>query len=316
MTSRWRISGVVKLATKLRFLAALLPLAACAQLTSEELVQPDVQLVQVGEPPVRLAVREVGRGAPILMVHGLGTHSYTWRYLVPQLAARHRVITVDLMGFGASDKPQDGEYTFARQAALLQELIEKKDLRDLTLLGHSYGGGLSLLVALNMTKAGNKRLRRLVLFDSLAYPQETPLFFKIVQTPVLGDISATLIPAEWEISAGLKLAYSDKSKVTDEMVREYSRPLQSPGGKHALLQTIRNIVPDNIEVIARQYPIIKVPTLVLWCDEDRVVPLEMGTRLARNLPDAQFKVISGCGHFPQEEKPAEALLALKAHLRR
>lgn len=305
---------LLRCAGNLLILIAVTPLAACTAIDPGDVMPADVQLVPVGDPPVRLAVREAGRGAPVLMVHGLATPSYTWRHLVPRIAANHKVITVDLMGFGASDKPRDEDYTVARQAALIQALIKKKDLRNLTLIGHSYGGGVSLLVALRMAKAGDGRLRRLVLIDTLSYPQATPPFFRIVQTPVLGDISSMLVPPEWEIAAGLRLAYAKDSKVTDEVVEEYARPLRSASAKHALLETIRKIVPDNIEEISRQYPLIKVPTLVLWCEKDRVVPPEFGARLAQDLPHGRLQIIAGCGHYPQEEKPEETLRAIQAHL--
>lgn len=276
---------------------------------------PASNYVEVGEPPVRLAVNDTGAGAPVVFIHGLGTNSYTWRHIAPALAKRHRVITIDLKGFGASDKPLEGEYTVRAQADLVKEVIAKKGLRDVTLVGHSYGGGVSLLLALDDTKARERRISRMVLLDSIAYPQDQPVFFDLLQLPVIGDLSLSVIPPDVQIEQALRLAYEQESAVTEDAIAQYSAPLYTTGGKHAVVETVRHIVPADIETIARQYPNIEVPTLIVWCNRDRVVPIEMGQRLARNLPRAGLRIIRDCGHAPQEEKPAETLDAIEAHLR-
>jgi len=270
---------------------------------------------EAGSPPVRLAVTDSGRGQPVVMLHGLGTHSYTWRHIAPALAQQYRVITIDLKGFGASEKPLEGSYTLRAQADLVQEVIARKGLRDVTLIGHSYGGGISLLLALDDAKSAQQRIDRLVLLDSIAYPQTTPLFFDLIKLPVIGDLSMSVIPADVQIEQALRLAYEEESAVTQEAVAQYSAPLHTTGGKHALVETIKNIVPENIETIARQYPEITVPTMVVWCDQDKVVPISLGRRLAANLPRAGLRIIPGCGHAPQEERPTETLQVIKAHLR-
>ena len=88
------------------------------------------------------------RAPPLLLIHGFGASTYTWRHIAPELARTHRVIAVDLKGFGQSDKPFDSRYSVFDQAELLAELIEEKDLHNLTLVGHSFGGGIALMLAL------------------------------------------------------------------------------------------------------------------------------------------------------------------------
>jgi len=276
---------------------------------------PSSDYMEVGNPAVRLAVNDVGKGPPVVLIHGLGTNSYTWHRIAPKLARHHRVVTIDLKGFGASEKPLNGSYTVRAQADLVREVIDRKGLHGATLVGHSYGGGIALLLALDDLKAGRQRIKRLVLLDSIAYPQKTPLFFDLIQVPVIGDLSMSVIPADVQIEQALRLAYEQEQAVTKEAIARYSAPLATAGGKHAVVETVRNIVPENIEIIARQYPNIQVPTLIVWCDKDRVVPLKLGRRLATNMPNAGLRVVRGCGHSPQEEKPAETLEIIKAHLR-
>jgi pimeloyl-ACP methyl ester carboxylesterase len=272
------------------------------------------RLIEVGERKVALAVTEQGSGPPVLLLHGLGTSSYTWRHVMPELARTHRVIAVDLQGFGASAKPLDATYTIRRQAELIAELIALMKLSNLTVIGHSYGGGVALMVALELAQAGPQRLRRLVLIDTIAYPQDTPLFFKLIQLPIVGDISMLVIPAHVQIEQALSLAYENPNAITREAVREYSRPLYSLEGRNAVLQSVRHIVPEDIEIIARKYPDIAVPTLIIWCNRDRVVPIEMGQQLAQNMPRATLRVVRECGHAPQEEQPEQTLKLIQAHL--
>jgi len=274
----------------------------------------DKDYVTVGNPPVRLAVRDRGKGRPVVLIHGMGTSSYTWRDIAPALAKTHRVITIDLKGFGASEKPLKGPYTVRAQADLVKAVLEKKNLRGATLVGHSYGGGISLLIALDQAKAAANRVDRLVLMDSIAYPQETPLFFDLIQLPVIGDLSVSVIPPEVQIEQALRLAYEDESAVTETAIARYSAPLHTAGGKHAVIETVRNIVPRDVEALARRYPSITLPTMIIWCDKDRVVPIELGQRLADNMPRAALHVVRGCGHAPQEERPAETLKVISAHL--
>jgi len=309
-----RIAGVV---TTLALLAAL---SGCGsgltKLSSPtQAAAPTQTYLNVGDPPLRLAVNDTGQGQPVVLIHGLGTNSYTWRHIAPELAKQYRVITIDLKGFGASDKPLDGAYTVRAQADLVAEVIEAKGLRNITLIGHSYGGGISLMLALDDAKAARKRINRLVLLNSIAYPQETPLFFDLLQVPVIGDLSISMIPADVQIEQALRLAYEQDAAITPEAIARYAAPLATTGGKHALVETIRQIIPQDIKTIARQYPNITAPTLIIWCNRDRVVPIELGQQLAANMPNAGLRILRDCGHSPQEEKPGETLEIIEAHLR-
>ncbi len=91
-----------------------------------------------------------GCGPPILLIHGFGASSFTWSKIIPSLAADHTVISLDLRGFGRSKKPRDGNYTLESQAAAVLDVIDTLDLDDVTLIGHSMGGGVALLVAMRL----------------------------------------------------------------------------------------------------------------------------------------------------------------------
>jgi pimeloyl-ACP methyl ester carboxylesterase len=291
-------------------------LAACAPMTA--LHESEVNFTTVATPsgPLRLAVIDKGKGRPILLLHGFATSSFTWQGVEPELSKRHRVIEVDLRGFGASDKPIDDRYSVFDQADAIEAFIEQENLKDLTIVGHSFGGGVTLALALRSAERGNPRIRNIVLIDSIAYKQPIPIFFKLLQVPMLGEVSMALVPPEVQAAQGLRLAYYDHDKITKRAVAEYASTLYSPAAKHALAKTVEQLIPPNLEEIADRYKTIKLPALVIWCKEDKVVPSFFAPRLKADLPSAELIVFSNCGHMPQEEKPLDTARAIEGFLSR
>jgi pimeloyl-ACP methyl ester carboxylesterase len=266
------------------------------------------------EAPVRLYVEEQGKGAPVLLIHGFGASTYTWRHVAPELAKTHRVIAVDLKGFGQSDKPFDSRYSVFDQAELLAQLIVDKDLRNLTLVGHSFGGGIALLLALEANERLEGRITKLVLLDSIAYPQNIPVFFRLLDVPLVSHLGVSMIPPSVQTRVALRIAYFDDSKIDQDEVDTYAAPLRTAAGKHAIIYSARQIVPDGLAEISERYKTIELPTLILWCDHDRIVPLEVGLKLRRTLPNSTLRLVEGCGHMPQEEQPESTLKLLQGFL--
>ena len=266
---------------------------------------------RLGPPdaPVKLFYEEQGEGPPLLLIHGFGASTYTWRKIGPDLSRNHRVIAVDMKGFGQSDKPFDESYSVFDQAELLTQLILDRDLRDLTIVGHSFGGGVALVLALDEGERLNGRITKLVLLDSIAYPQDIPMFFRMLDMPVFSHVGLRMVPPAVQTRIALQIAYLDNSKIKDEEVEAYAAALRTAAGKHAIIHSARQIVPEGIEELSRRYKSIEQPTLILWCDHDRIVPLDVGLKLRRTLPNANLKLVNECGHMPHEEQP-EATLGL------
>jgi pimeloyl-ACP methyl ester carboxylesterase len=266
------------------------------------------------EAPVNLYYQEQGKGPPVLLLHGFGASTFTWRHVIPALAQTHRVIAVDLKGFGRSDKPFDERYSVLDQAELLAQLIEDKDLRDLTIVGHSFGGGVALRLALDANDRLGGRIVRLVLLDSIAYPQQIPVFFRLLDMPLVSQVGVRMVPPSVQTRVALQIAYHDDSKIDPEQVEIYAAPLKTAAGKHAIVQSARQIVPEDIDTLPERYKTITLPTLILWCDHDRIVPLDVGLKLRRTLPNSTLRLVEGCGHMPQEEQPETTLTLLKGFI--
>ncbi len=290
--------------------------AACAPMIAMH--ESEVNFITVKTPsgPLRLAVMDTGKGRPILLLHGFATSSFTWQGVEPELAKHHRVIAVDLRGFGASDKPIDDHYSIFDQADAIEALIEQENLKDLTIVGHSFGGGVTLALALKSAQQGNPQIRNIVLIDSVAYKQPIPIFFRLLQVPMLGEVSMALVPPEVAAAQGLRLAYFDHDKITNRAIAEYASALYSPAAKHALAKTVEQLIPPNLEEIADRYNTIRLPALVIWCKDDKVVPSIFARRLKADLPFSELVVFSDCGHMPQEEKPQDTARAIEGFLSR
>jgi pimeloyl-ACP methyl ester carboxylesterase len=297
---------MVKKKLTLGLAALALALGSCG-LSANDAVDGPYARLGPPEAPVKLYYSEQGKGPPVLLIHGFGASTFTWRHIAPELAKTHRVIAVDLKGFGQSDKPFDGRYSVYDQAELLAQLIEDKDLRNLTLVGHSFGGGVALLLALEANQRLDGRITRLVLLDSIAFPQNIPVFFRLLDVPVVSQLGVRMVPPSVQTRLALQIAYFDDSKIDPEEVELYAAPLKTAAGKHAIIYSARQIVPEDIAELSERYKTMELPTLILWCDHDRIVPLEVGIKLRRTLPNSTLRLVEDCGHMPQEEQPASTL---------
>jgi pimeloyl-ACP methyl ester carboxylesterase len=120
-----------------------------------------------------------------------------------------------------------------------------------------------------------------------------------------------MVPPSVQTRVALEIAYFDDSKITAEEIEAYAAPLKTAAGKHAIIHSARQIVPEDIDTLSERYKTIDLPTLIMWCDHDRIVPLEVGLKLRRTLPNSSLKLVEDCGHMPQEEQPESTLRLLR-----
>jgi pimeloyl-ACP methyl ester carboxylesterase len=248
-----------------------------------------------------------GDGDPVLCLHGLGACLYTWRNLIEPLSQNHKLILIDLKGCGASPKPRDGCYSVQDQAKLVYRFIYDHDLKNLTLIGNSYGGAVSLMLATMLCETDRARLSKLILIDSAGYDEALPWHLKLLKTPVLGWLAIHLIPVKGSTRRVLRFVYYNQRLITQEQINAYTKPIRSPGARQALLQTARQAVPKNIDELTPKYKNICVPTLIVWGEEDKVIPLKIGEMLAEAIPDSRLVVLPEVGHAPHEEAPEKTI---------
>ena len=287
---------------------------SCVSIEKQPTTWQDYMADTIGEEPLELHYETYGQGNPIIFLHGLGGTLYTWRHLIGPLEPHYRLILFDLKGAGKSPKPFDDKYSMFDQAELIYRFIRQNDMRDVTLVGHSFGGGVALLVALKLSQQNPSRLSRLILVDTVSYPQKLPGVIRMLRMPLVGWLGLYLIPDKTKVRNMMESMYYDDSKINPADVEAYAAPLTLPGAKYALQQTARQIIPDNIDEIIGRYPRIKVPTLIIWGREDKIIPLENGVRLHQAIRTSQLVVIERCGHDPPDERPEEVVEAIRKFL--
>jgi pimeloyl-ACP methyl ester carboxylesterase len=287
--------------------------AACTAAASAPAASYRVTLEAPGQPAIGVHVEEAGAGPPLVLIHGLGASTFTWRHVMPALARRHRVIAIDLPGCGRSDKPRDAAYSAARQAALVAAFLRKTGLRYVTLIGHSFGGTVALLTALELN-GEQDRIARLVVIDAPALKQDFGDTAELLRTPGLPYAAISVAPPELMARMLLRYVSAPGRDIPEEDVRGYALPFYAHGARLAFLATAQSILAANVPAMGARYRDIRQPTLLVWCRRDRIVPLATGRKLARRLPNARLEILKACNHLPQDEVPLTLLGKLEAFL--
>ena len=250
----------------------------------------------------------------VVMVHGFGENLESWDDIYPALASEFSVVRLDLKGSGFSSKPAQETYSPVDQAKVLLGFIKSMGLRRVVLVGHSLGGAICLISYLqNLDAKSDLSIVGLVLVDAAVYAQRFPFFISALRNPITRFFSG-LLPAESRVRLVLDYAMEVKSQITPKKVQSYSYFLKLPGAEFALAQTAKYIVPKNGANIAARFPEVKVPTLIIWGKDDKVIPLENGYRLHAAIAASEMIVLPETGHVPNEERPKEVIKLVKQFL--
>lgn len=267
----------------------------------------------------RIEYIDVGRGCPLLLVHGFGASLGHWRKNIPAIAeAGYRVFALDLLGFGGSDKPAR-DYTVELWQQQLYDFWEARIGEPTVVVGNSIGGLLALMaiadrpeiaaggVLLNCAGGLNHR------------PEELPIplrwilggFTKAVTSPV-GSLLFNVVRQKSRIRSTLKQVYCDRAAVTDELVELIYRPACDPGAGKVFASVLSAPPgPKPTDLLPR----VESPLLVLWGERDPWTPIAGAAcyrQLAGDRADVEFQSIPNAGHCPHDERPElvnEAILA-------
>jgi pimeloyl-ACP methyl ester carboxylesterase len=252
----------------------------------------------------QISFYDCGDGPPLILIHGMFGDFLDWEPVLEPLSHSHRVIAVDLPGFGLSSKPRR-EYTAGFFITTLQELFTQLGISEIILVGNSFGGQIAILYALQHPE----RVAKLVLVDSggfRAIPEEEALM-------VAGRFGAPVIAALTPEIHSLLFASvfaqpSDASRLyvrrQDEKLRRSDYPAYAQSVASGIRLSLSAYLLDRL-------PEIGCPTLLVWGEKDLVLPVEQGRQALGKLPHGELKVIPGCGHAPQLECSEEFLGAIR-----
>lgn len=240
---------------------------------------------------VRLRYQDQGRGPAVVLLHGFAATLEEWGGVAPALAATHRVVSLDLKGFGWSSRP-DGDYSPQAEATLVWHLLDQLGVHDVAVVGHSWGAG----VALSMVLDQPGRVRRIALYDAYVFDDEVPSFFRWAGTP-LGPLLFALEYRQ-RVEDRIPLGLYDPRIIEQRHVDWVERQLALPGTVAAALAVARS---QDYGPLEARYRTIRQPVLLLWGAADGVTPVDFARRLLSELPDARLIVYPRCGHSPMAE---------------
>lgn len=264
---------------------------------------PQDQYVEVG--PINTRYWALGEGGtPVILIHGIGGYAEDWALTIPALAEEHRVYAPDLVGFGRSDKPP-ASYSLSYLAQFVHEFMVTQGIERASLVGWSLGGAVALQFALEFPD----KLDKLVLVSSGGLGREVTITLRLMTLPFVGELLGR--PGRKGTAQFLKECVYDPSLVTDELVELSYQMSALPGAQKSFLTTLRAIGSTRGQRATVLHPIlnglgaITAPTLLVWGEKDRIVPVAHVHIAEERLPNARCHIFERCGHMPPLEKPAE-----------
>lgn len=239
---------------------------------------------------------------PIILIHGYTASVYVWKTVAPIIAdAGFHVIAVDLLGFGYSEKPAWFDYSIGSQARMISRFMDRLGIGQAVIVGSSYGGAIAATLALDYPA----RVGRLVLVDAVINDDvKNHPVLRLASIPGVGEvITPFLVDSRMFLKMRMQntLAPANHHMITDERIANVRRPLNAADAHHSVLATSRNWHAERIEKDAH---LINHPTLLIWGDQDNVIPIENGYKLYGSIVHSRLVVFKNCGHVPQEEKSA------------
>ncbi len=252
--------------------------------------------------------RDEGQGPAIVLLHGTAASLHTWDDWAEALTDDgYRVIRMDLPAFGLTGPHPERDYRLASYVAFLESFRQALGLDSFSLAGNSLGGHIAWRYALDHPTA----VRKLVLIDAAGYPNPggKPWVFRLAETPVLNQFFLWVTPRSL-IRKNLEEVYYADERISDSLVSRYHEMALRTGNRQAFIDRARTRSADR----TAELPSLRTPTLVLWGEADRWIPLENGERLIRDLPNAELVVLPATGHVPMEERPRKSVAATRAFL--
>lgn len=283
----------------------LIPLDGLEALSPEALADPDGFFVTL-EGETLYAVHTPGDGPAVLLLHGFGGSTVTWRETMPALAAAgYDVYALDLRGFGLSDKGYAADYSHPAQARRVVAWMDAVGLGRVVLVGHSMGGNVAAHVALSATD----RVASLVLVDAALLEQNAGWTVPraLLDVPFLrrwAQIGLRRAAPDY-IDDLLRDAAANDRALSPELIADYRRALHTPEWELGLLGILRDTDQNKPPVSQLQ-----MPTLIVWGARDTWIPPENGAQLESAIPGAESVELDGAGHLPMHEAPGPFQAAL------
>ncbi len=242
--------------------------------------------------------QEAGRGFPLVLLHGLGASSFSWRGNIGPLARHYRVLAPDLPAHGRTPPEAIPDFDLVTLTRELLHLLDRHGIAQAALAGNSLGGSLALLLARDYPQ----RFPALVLLAPALAVSRLPWLFYPLRLPYLGAPLAALL-GPWTARPALHLAYHRWQLITPEVIACYQPTFRTLANRLALRRLICQVDPLPLSQVADLLSQVPQPLCLIWGEQDRILPRRQGFWLKDHLPRAELQILPGVGHAPQEEAP-------------
>ncbi len=256
-----------------------------------------------------LAFHRQGQGDPVLLVHGITTHSFIWENLMDGLARNHDVVAVDLLGCGASDKPLDVSYGVASQVERLEAFTQALGFGPFSFIGHDIGGGMAQRFAVMHPH----RVTHVAVLNGVAYDFWPVQPILTMRTPIIRQLAmATLDLGALKLI--VKRGVFHRDRVTPELMTQFWKPLETREGRKAFLHFAESLDNRDLMSISDGLRHTRVPFLIIRGTDDVYLSAEISHRLHQEIPGSRLVEVTEAGHFIQVDQPERLVAELNAFL--
>ncbi len=264
----------------------------------------------------RIGYRMGGAGPVLLLLHGIAGSSRTWIPAMELLQSEYTLVAPDFLGHGHSSKPT-ADYSLGNFASWMRDLLVVLGIERATVVGQSFGGGVAMQFAYQFPDL----CERLVLVDAGGLGREVNWILRMATLPTAEYVMPVLFPAfarRWgDPVARLAERVGLRSVPAMEVWRSY-RSLTDSDSRRAFVRTMRSVIDpggQSVSAIDRLYLTERMPTLIVWGERDRIIPVAHAQEALKAAPHSRLEIIPGVGHFPQSEDPVTFVEVLKEFLR-
>jgi len=269
-------------------------------------LRPDDQFIDVMGVNLRVRISGPAQAPAVILLHGFGSSLETWEPWAETLSQHFRVIRFDLPGFGLTGTDPSGNYSDARTVQILAALMDHLGLAQASLVGNSLGGK----IAWNFAVAYPGRVTKLVLISPDGFASPGFDYNKTPHVPALLNLLPYTLPRIM-LRMNLTPAYADPARLTNATVTRYWDMMRGPGDRRAMLARMSQVMLVPPAPLLRQ---ITAPTLLLWGEQDQMIPISNAQDYLQDIPNARLVALPGLGHVPFEEDPAKSLPPVLAFL--
>jgi pimeloyl-ACP methyl ester carboxylesterase len=259
----------------------------------------------------RVRYLTAGEGPPLVLLHGVGTSSGEWSWVLPDLARNNLVYAIDLPGYDGSYEPPD--YSPAYTASFVKAFLDAVGVERAVIVGNSFGG----LVSLHLALSDPARVSALVLSDSAGLGRAVNPALVALSSPGGGELAKSLgktrLGAAHRSLQRALLLFGRPWRIRWKWLKDQYKLAQLPNFTDATLGSLRNAVSatGQREVLLDRLPHLRMPTLIVWGVEDRLLPYSQAKEAVDLVRDGSLELISNCGHLPHVERPDRFVSALR-----